>query len=148
MLSMSSSTYRLLLSLFSDRNFVWSVHTWAAIATGYGPNSPEIESRCGARLFACVQTGSWGPPSLLYTWYRVIPWGKLAKGGSVDHPPVIQRRGRRKNRAIPLLPLWTITTCFKMIFTFTLLCKYILLCQWNSSFSVTVNVIMAINKSN
>ena len=39
----------------------------------------------------------WGPPSLLYNGYRVFPGGKERPGRDV-----------RKNRAIPLLPLWAV----------------------------------------
>jgi hypothetical protein len=45
------------------------------IATCYGLDAPGIESRWGARFFAHVQTG---PPSPLYSGYRVFPGGKAA----------------------------------------------------------------------
>ena len=46
------------------------------IATGYGLNSPLIESRWGGEIFRTCPDHSWGLPSLLYNGYRVFPWGK------------------------------------------------------------------------
>ena len=48
------------------------------IATRYELDGPGIETRWGARFSAPVQTGSWGPPSLLYNGYRLFPGGKAA----------------------------------------------------------------------
>ena len=47
------------------------------IATGYELDGPGIESRWG-RDFCIRPDRPWGPPSLLYNGYRVIPGGKAA----------------------------------------------------------------------
>jgi len=38
----------------------------------------------GARFSAPIQTGPWGPPSLLYNGYRVFPSGKEQPGRDAD----------------------------------------------------------------
>ena len=48
------------------------------IATRYGLDGPGIESQWGTRFSASVQTGTGGPPSLLYNGYRVLPESKAA----------------------------------------------------------------------
>jgi len=53
------------------------------IATRYGLDGPGIESQGGARFSAPVQTGHWGPPSLLYNGCRVSPGGKAAGAWSL-----------------------------------------------------------------
>jgi len=57
------------------------------IATGYGLDGTGIESRWGARFSVPVQTGPWGPPSLLYNAYRVFPGGKERLGRDADPSP-------------------------------------------------------------
>jgi hypothetical protein len=47
------------------------------IATGYGLDSPGIESRWGRQLTHIFRPAC-GPPSLLYSGYRVLPGGKAA----------------------------------------------------------------------
>jgi hypothetical protein len=42
------------------------------IVTRYRLDGPGIESLWGARFSAPVQTGSWGPPSLLYKGYLIF----------------------------------------------------------------------------
>ena len=59
------------------------------IATGYGLDSPGIESWWG-RDFPHLSRpilGPWGPPSLLYNGYRVFPGGKVRPGCAADHSP-------------------------------------------------------------
>jgi hypothetical protein len=46
------------------------------IATGYGLDGPGIESRWGGEIFCTCPDRPWGPPSLLYSGYRVFPGGK------------------------------------------------------------------------
>jgi hypothetical protein len=38
----------------------------------------------GTRFFACPDR-PWAPPSLLYSWYRVFPGGKVRPGRAADH---------------------------------------------------------------
>jgi len=54
------------------------------IATGYGLDGPGIESRWGAKYFCTCPDRPWGPPNLLYNWYRVIPGGKDRPGRDAD----------------------------------------------------------------
>jgi hypothetical protein len=56
------------------------------VATDYGVDGPGIESRCG-EIFRTYPHRLWDPPSLLYSWYRVFPGGKVRPGRSVDHSP-------------------------------------------------------------
>ena len=45
----------------------------AGIVTLYGLDGPGIESRCGT-----IFSPPWGPPSLLYSGYRLFPGAKAA----------------------------------------------------------------------
>ena len=55
------------------------------IATDYGLDGPEIESRWGEIFRPSRQ--ALGPPSLLYNGYRVFPAGKVRPGRAADHSP-------------------------------------------------------------
>ena len=57
------------------------------IATGYGPDGPGIESRCGGEIFRTCPDRPWGPPSLLYNGYRVFPGCKERPGRDADPSP-------------------------------------------------------------
>jgi hypothetical protein len=57
------------------------------IATGYGVDGPVIESRWGGEIFRTCPDRPWGPPSLLYDWYRVFPGGRKRPGRDVDPSP-------------------------------------------------------------
>ena len=48
------------------------------IATRYELDAPGIESRWGCEIFRIRTDRPWGPPSLLYNWYRVFLGGKAA----------------------------------------------------------------------
>ena len=72
----------------------------------------------GGEIFRTRPDRPWGPPSLLYNGYRVFPEGKAA-GEWRWSPTPIWSRGRRKNRAIHLLPLWVFVACYRVTFTFT-----------------------------
>ena len=48
------------------------------IATRYEQDGPGIESRWRGEIFSSRPDRPWGPPSLLYNRYRVIPGGKAA----------------------------------------------------------------------
>jgi len=56
------------------------------IATGYGLDGPEIESRWG-RDFPHLSRPALGLPSLLYNGYRVFPGGKERPGRDADPSP-------------------------------------------------------------
>jgi hypothetical protein len=56
------------------------------VATGYGLDGPGIEYR-GDEIFRTCSDRPWGPPSLLYTGYRVFPGGKLGLVRAADHSP-------------------------------------------------------------
>jgi hypothetical protein len=51
------------------------------IVTGYGLDSPGIESQWGQDL---PHLAPWGPPSLLYKGYWVFPGGKERPGRDAD----------------------------------------------------------------
>jgi hypothetical protein len=48
------------------------------IATRFGLEGPEIESRWEGDIFSTRLNRPWGLPSLLYNGYRVFPGGKEA----------------------------------------------------------------------
>jgi hypothetical protein len=56
------------------------------ITTDYGLDGPGIESPVVAR-YSARPDRPWGPPSLLYNGYRVIPGGKVRPGRAADHSP-------------------------------------------------------------
>ena len=58
------------------------------IATGYGLDGPGIESRWEGDIFRTCPDQPWGPPSLLYNWYRVFPGGKERPGRDADPSPL------------------------------------------------------------
>ena len=48
----------------------------------------NIRERIPVRTrFSARPDRPWGPPSLLYIWYRVFPGGKLRPGRAADHSP-------------------------------------------------------------
>ena len=57
------------------------------IGTGYGLGDPGIEFRWGARFFRTCPDRPWGPPSLLYSGYRIFPGGKERPGRDADPSP-------------------------------------------------------------
>ena len=91
------------------------------IATGYGLDSPGIESRWG-EIFRTCPDRPWGPPSLLYNGYLVFPGGKERKGRDADPSPLLVPWSW-KGRAIPLLLLWaarpvqSLSACTRLHFT-------------------------------
>ena len=99
------------------------------IATGYGQNGPGIEFRCGSEIFRTYPGRPWGPPSLLYNGYRLLPGRKERPGRAADHSPPSSAVVKKEqsytstppmgctactepqclySRAIPLLPLWAV----------------------------------------
>ena len=58
-----------------------------AIATRYGLDGQEIESRWGGEIFRTRPEWLWAPPRLLWFAYRVYISGKKRQGSGVDHPP-------------------------------------------------------------
>jgi hypothetical protein len=56
------------------------------IATGYGLDGPGSNPGVG-EIFRTCPDGPWGPPNLLYNWYRVFPGGKERPGRDADPSP-------------------------------------------------------------
>jgi len=89
------------------------------ISTGYGLDGPGIESR----IRTCPDR-HWGPPSLLYSGYRVVPGGKERPGRDANPSPLLVPWSK-KSRDIPLFPLWAVrpvqslSACTRVQFTFT-----------------------------
>jgi hypothetical protein len=71
-------------------------------------------NRGGAEIFRTLPYRPWAPPSLLYSWYRVIT-GVRRLGRGIDYPPLLVPM--LKSRAIHLLPLWAFVACSRMNFT-------------------------------
>ena len=56
------------------------------IATGYGLDGPG-SNPVGGEIFRTCPDWPWGPPSLLYNGYRVLPGGKEWPGRDADPSP-------------------------------------------------------------
>ena len=67
-------TSRYCVTMLDFHSHLGSRDRSVGIATRYGPG---IESRWG-RDFPHLSSRLWGPPSLLYSGYRVFPWSKTA----------------------------------------------------------------------
>ena len=65
------------------------------IETRYGLDDPVIESRWG-EIFRTRPDRPWGPPSLLYNWYRISFPGVKRPGLGVDHPPYLAPRLKKE----------------------------------------------------
>ena len=62
----------------------------------------------------------WGPPSLLYSGYRVFPRGTAAGAWRCSPTPSsAQVKERVDLHSIPILPLWAFVACSKENFAFT-----------------------------
>jgi len=59
---------------------------WAVRGSNYG----------GGEIFRTCPDRPWGPPSLLYNWYRVFPGGKVRPWSGVDHPPYLASRLKKE----------------------------------------------------
>ena len=77
-------------------------------AIGYGLDGPGIESRWVARFSAPVQTGPGAHPASFTMGTGSFPGVKSGRGVTLTPHPLIVPWSR-KNRAIPLLPLWACT---------------------------------------
>jgi hypothetical protein len=76
------------------------------MATRYGLEGPGIESWWG-KIFHTYPDRLRGPPSLLYSGYRVFPGGKGGRGVMLTtHRLLVPRL--RKSSAIPPLTLWVL----------------------------------------
>ena len=61
----------------------------------------------GGEIFRTHPDRPWGPPSLLFSGYRVFPGGRERPECDIDPSPLLVPRSRN-SRAIPLFPLWTV----------------------------------------
>jgi hypothetical protein len=62
----------------------------------YGLNGPGIESRWVGETLRTCPDRPWGPPSLLYNWYRVLPGGKERPGRDSDPSPSFSAVGHER----------------------------------------------------
>ena len=77
------------------------------IATGYGLDCPGIESRCGARFSAPVQTGPGTHPASCTMDIGSYPGVKSGRGVTLTpHPLLVPWLW--KSRAIPVVPVWAV----------------------------------------
>jgi hypothetical protein len=58
------------------------------IATDYGLDGPGIDSG-GDEIFCACPDRPWGPPSLLYNGYRVLPGGRKQPGLDAEPSPLL-----------------------------------------------------------
>jgi len=77
------------------------------IATDYGLDGPEIESRWGARFSAPVQPGPGVYPAFWTMGTGSFLGVKSGRGVTLTHHPLLVPWSR-KSLAIPLLPLWAV----------------------------------------
>jgi len=88
-------------------------------ATVYGLDGPGIESRCGARFSAPVQTSPGAHPVSYTTSTGSFPVVKSGQGVTLS-PHFLLVPWSRKSRARPLLPLWAVqcvSACKRLHFT-------------------------------
>ena len=96
--------------------------TTVSIATGYGLDGLEIESRWGARFSTPVQIGPGAHPTSCTMGTGSLRGIKSGWGVLLTSQPLLVPWSR-KSRAIPLLPLWAVRpvqslgACTRMHFT-------------------------------
>jgi hypothetical protein len=87
------------------------------IVPGYGLDVPGINSRWG-QGFPHPSKLALGPTQPPIQWFPgLFPGGKAAWGWCWPPTPIL-RRGLRKSRGIPILPLWAFIACSRVTFTF------------------------------
>jgi hypothetical protein len=94
-------------------------NTSVGIATDYGLDGQEIESRGGARFSASVQTGPGVHPASCKMGTESFP-GVMRPGRGFDQPSTSSAEVKRKSRAIPLFPLWIFVACSRVNVTLTI----------------------------
>jgi hypothetical protein len=87
-----------------------------ATATGWTVGGSKFKKIPVGRLFRTCLDRPWGPPSLLYSGYRVFPGGKSAGAGC--WPPTSRAKGKERVE-LHLYPRWAFVDCSRMTFTFT-----------------------------
>ena len=80
------------------------------IATRYGLDGPEIESRWG-QDFLHPSRPALGPTQPRVQWVPGLSWGYSDRGVVLTTHPHLATRSR-KGRAIPLLTLWVSVACY------------------------------------
>lgn len=65
----------------------------------------------GGKISHSPPNQPWGPPSLLYSRTKSLPWGLKGLGHTINHPPSIS--------AIPLRPFTAFIACYRANCTFT-----------------------------
>jgi hypothetical protein len=94
------------------------------IATGYGLDDPEIESRW-RRDFPRMSRPALGPTQPPVQWVPGLSQGVKSARGVMVTPHPLQVPWSKKGRALPLLPLWAVrpvqslSVCTRVHFTFT-----------------------------
>jgi hypothetical protein len=104
--------------------FTYSISKWfyASITALYRYVVSEIGGVCStfeARFSAPIKIGHRAHPASSTMDTGSFPGGKQSWCG-VDHPPHLALR-LKKDKTIPLLPLWTFVACYMVNVTFTLL---------------------------
>jgi hypothetical protein len=74
------------------------------ITTGYGLDGPGIKSRWG-EIFRTCPDRPWGPPSLLYNGYRVVPRGKERPRRDADPSPPSSAVVKKSSSYTSTLPM-------------------------------------------
>ena len=115
----------LILSCFTRNCGPGSV---VGITNGYGLDGPGIESPWG-RDFPHLSRPALGPTQPPVQWVPVLSGGKERPGRDANPSPLLVPWSR-KDRAIPLLPLWalqpvqSLSACTRVTFTFTFYEKF------------------------
>ena len=78
---------------------IWDRDGVVGIATRCGLEGPGIECRW-RQDFRTYPDRLRGPPSLLYSVYRIVPGGKVGRGMTFTTHPVLVSRLTKKSRAL------------------------------------------------
>jgi hypothetical protein len=84
------------------------------IATGYGLDSPGIESQW-KRIFLTRLDRLWGPPILMYNAYRVFSQGKSARAWRWPPTP----SNLEVKERVQLYTTWSFISCFRVYLWFS-----------------------------
>ena len=88
-------------------------HSSVGIATRYGLDGPGIESRWRGEIFRTRPDRCWGPPSLLYSGYRVFTGGKAAGTWCWTSTPIFSAEVLNWVELQTLLTLRAVVFCYR-----------------------------------
>ena len=93
--------------------------TAVSIATRYELDAPASNPG-GGEIFRTHRGRPWGPPNLLYNWYRVSFTDIKRPERGADHPHHLAPRLRKEYSYTSPSTFWVFMACSREIFTFYL----------------------------